>query len=256
MASAKPGGYVYAAPLLKPPGFDAGRFGQWLRMMLVSFYTDEEIVLADLLYRKAAMLKDTVLARTLHLPERQVRQLLEGRLVPDCLVERQVEETGDKVHTFYRISPIAVAVAAKRLQRLEESLAGNIEEKYLCPKCQRSYDSLQAMSASFACEDCGEALASGAAELVAQQDKLKRFRAQCRDLLLLTQELEKLPGPQFSRPQKEKPKVPKDKADSASAAVHGAVPSAPLHALPQAGERPTAQDQRGAGCIGTCFLRS
>eukprot|EP00435_Cladocopium_sp_Y103_P020979 s325_g5.t1 len=32
--------------------FDAGRFGRWLRMMLVSFYTDEEAVVAELLFQR------------------------------------------------------------------------------------------------------------------------------------------------------------------------------------------------------------
>eukprot|EP00439_Symbiodinium_sp_Y106_P049961 s466_g6.t1 len=95
------------------------------------------------------MMKDVSLARALQLPDRQVRQVLERRLVPDCIVDRCSEGTGDKLQTFYRISPVAVAVAAQRFQLLE--------------MCNRVYDTMQAMSTSFLC-DCGQALASTAEE--------------------------------------------------------------------------------------------
>ncbi|CAE8586162.1 unnamed protein product [Polarella glacialis] len=154
--------------------FDGGQFGRWLRMMLVSFYSDEEAVVADLLFRRAAMLKDTVLARILNLPERQVRQVLESRLVPDCIIERILEGSGERTHTFYRIAPAAAAVAAKRLQKLEDSLTNKAEDSYLCQKCDRSYTSLQAMALTsgrgrsgafaFLCETCGQELSTGAGD--------------------------------------------------------------------------------------------
>mmetsp|Transcript_65819 Transcript_65819/g.154031 ORF Transcript_65819/g.154031 Transcript_65819/m.154031 type:complete len:350 (+) Transcript_65819:62-1111(+) len=183
--------------------FDAGRFGRWLRMMLVSFYTDEEAAVADALYRQQAMMKDVSLARALQLPDRQVRQVLERRLVPDCIVDRCSEGTGDKLQTFYRISPVAVAVAAQRFQLLEMSLSAQAEEQYVCNKCNRVYDTMQAMSTSFLC-DCGQALASTAEESEVRRDRLHRFHVQCKDLLKLTQELENLPGPQFGHPPKVK----------------------------------------------------
>jgi len=211
-----------------PQTFDAGRFGRWLRMMLVSFYTDEEAVVADALYRKASMIKDAALARLLCLPERQVRQALELRLVPDCIVDKCSEGTGDKLQTFYRISPVAVAVAAKRLQLLETSLAAKNEERYLCSECNRYYDALKAMSQSFACE-CGKALSSSAEDAATQRDRLQRFRMQCKDLLQLTQELENLPGPQFGHP----PKVRKPRGSAkAQAQEKGQSAASPEDAQP------------------------
>lgn len=175
-------------------------------MLLVSFYNDDEIVVANLLYHRAVMLKDTVLAKMLNLPERQVRQILETRLVPDCIVERTLEGTGERMRTFYRISPTAAAVAAKRLQMLEDSLASKTEECYHCLKCKRVYDSLQAISLtgsksgggfSFFCEDCDQELTSGTADEAVKHERLQRFRLQCKDLLLLTKDVEAMAGPQF-----------------------------------------------------------
>lgn len=183
--------------------FDAGRFGRWLRMMLVSFYTDEEAAVADALYRQQAMMKDVSLARALQLPDRQVRQVLERRLVPDCIVDKCSEGTGEKLQAFYRISPVAVAVAAQRFQLLEMSLSAQTQEQYVCKECNRVYDTMQAMSTSFSCE-CGQALASTAEESEARRDRLHRFHVQCKELLKLTQELENLPGPQFGHPPKVK----------------------------------------------------
>lgn len=193
--------------------FDSSLFGRWMRMLLVSFYNDDEIVVANLLYHRAVMLKDTVLAKMLNLPERQVRQILETRLVPDCIVERTLEGTGERMRTFYRISPTAAAVAAKRLQMLEDSLASKTEECYHCFKCNRVYDSLQAISLtgnksgsgfSFFCEDCDQELTSGTADDAVKHERLQRFRLQCKDLLLLTKDVEAMAGPQFSHEAKVK----------------------------------------------------
>ena len=84
--------------------FDAGRFGKWLRMMLVAFYSDEEAAVADVLFRRQAMMKDSHLAKTLRLPERQVRQLLEARLLPDCIVDKRSDGTGDRLSSLPYLS--------------------------------------------------------------------------------------------------------------------------------------------------------
>ncbi|CAK0851903.1 unnamed protein product, partial [Prorocentrum cordatum] len=94
--------------------FDRGLFARWLRLLLCSFYGTEERVVADLLRRREALLRDTVIAEVLGLHERQVRQALERRLVPDCLVERRTEGEGQSSKTFYRISPTALAATALR----------------------------------------------------------------------------------------------------------------------------------------------
>lgn len=222
--------------------FDAGRFGRWLRMMLVSFYTDEEAVVADLLCRRQAMLKDTQLAKLLRLPERQVKQLLEARLVPDGLVDRKSDGAGERVSSFYRISPLAVPVAAKRLRNLESSWTMKTQEEFLCAVCGARVDALQAMSLSFKC--CGKALSSTAQEEEQRAQRLKRFRSQCQELLRLTRDLEKLPGPNFrvakvSRP-KAKAKALPAVAVPAAPAVPAAVPRAAPVLAPKAKEPPAA----------------
>ncbi|CAE7258472.1 ATR8, partial [Symbiodinium sp. CCMP2456] len=170
-------------------------------------------------YRQQAMMKDVSLARALQLPDRQVRQVLERRLVPDCILEKCSEGTGDKRQAFYRISPVAVAVAAQRFQLLEMSLSAQAQEQYVCHKCKRVYDTMQAMSTSFSCE-CGQALASTAEESEARRDRLHRFHVQCKELLKLTQELENLPGPQFGHPPKvKKPRGAAKQSAKAKAAM-------------------------------------
>lgn len=211
--------------------FDSGRFSRWLRMLLVAFYTDEEVVVADLLLRRAALLSDTALAEVLGLPDQQVRKVLEQRLVPDCLVERRTEYAGkgrqeetpratvarSATRSFYRISPAAVSVAARRLQMLEDTFSTIGEERYQCPKCHRSYDSLEAVSftgrrkdsnnapscggSSFAflCQECDEELRLVSEHADSQRHRLQRFRSQCRDLLVLTREIADMPIPHFGR---------------------------------------------------------
>ncbi|OLQ13632.1 hypothetical protein AK812_SmicGene2272 [Symbiodinium microadriaticum] len=127
-------------------------------------------------YRQQAMMKDVSLARALQLPDRQVRQVLERRLVPDCIVDKCSEGTGEKLQAFYRISPVAVAVAAQRFQLLEMSLSAQTQEQYVCKECNRVYDTMQAMSTSFSCE-CGQALASTAEESEARRDRLHRYKS-------------------------------------------------------------------------------
>lgn len=226
--------------------FERGRFGRWLRLLLCAFYGGEERVVADLLCRREALLRDTVIAEILGLPERQVRQALERRLVPDCLVERRTDGEGEKSKTFYRISPVSVAVTALRLQLLEDKLSIITEDRYECPECHRAYDSLQAMSLAgrqtlgedggstfaFMCPECegedGEGL-----ELVAVGDskavqcqRLQRFRLQCRDLLLLTREIKDMQVPAFTVEENEKEKVA-----LASTVVGEAVPTAAATAV-------------------------
>lgn len=235
-----------SAPLAKLPdrmAFDSGLFGRWLRMLLMAFYTDEEAVVADCLFRRAAMVKDSDLARFLGLPDRQVRQALERRLVPDCLVERLTEGVAPYTQTFYRICPAAVAVAAQRLQSLEDRLGAVTEDEYSCPQCRRAYDSLQAMSLAkrafaFLCEDCGVELMAAAESAKVQHDRLNRFRTQCRDLLLLTREIKEMPIPLFKREALER----KREAPTASATPSAATPSSGSTKLPQA----PAADPRAA----------
>lgn len=220
--------------------FDHGLFGRWLRMLLVAFYSDEEAVVADFLYRREALLRDTAISKFLGLPDRQVRQALERRLVPDGLVERKTEGEAPYTVTFYRICPAAIAVAAQRLQTLEDTLGSVTEDKYCCPKCRRSYDSLQAVSLTqhpraktggsdafaFLCEDCDEELLAASETAKVQHDRLQRFRVQCRDLLLLTREIKDMPIPHFKREVQEKRKDPAALAAGAAAAGAAAAPSA------------------------------
>mmetsp|Transcript_99418 Transcript_99418/g.196988 ORF Transcript_99418/g.196988 Transcript_99418/m.196988 type:complete len:422 (-) Transcript_99418:175-1440(-) len=198
--------------------FDRGLLGRWLHMILVAFYNDEEAVVADLLYQRAALLKDTHMGKALGLTEKQVRQALERRLVPDNLVERRTEGNAPSAQTFYRIHPAAVAVAARRFQAVEDKLGRSVEDKYSCPKCRRTYDSLQAVSLTkhpksscdnsgafaFMCEECGEELAMASETAKSRHDLLQRFRSQCRDLLLLTREIQSMPIPHFKREEKKK----------------------------------------------------
>jgi len=199
--------------------FDKGLLGRWLHMLLVAFYNDEEAVVADLLYQRAALVRDTAIAQVLGLPDRQVRQALERRLVPDFIVERQIEGMGKQTRSYYRISPSAVLATARKLQMLEDTLAQMTNEEYHCPKCSRTYDSMQAMSLTrrqdksdsggslaFMCEECDEELTVIHANSQVQYDRLHRFRSQCRDLLLLTRQLKDMPIPHFAQ-QEERDKM-------------------------------------------------
>jgi len=191
--------------------FDRGLLGRWLHMLLVAFYTDEEAVVADLLYKRSAMVRDTAIAKALGLPEKQVRQALERRLVPDGVIERQTVGIAPFTQTYYRICSTAVGVAALRLQTLEDSLGSVTEEEYFCPKCRRAYDSMQAVSLTrhqknggsnafaFLCEECDEELIVAAETAKAQHERLQRFRRQCRDLLVLTREIKDMPIPKFGK---------------------------------------------------------
>jgi len=239
--------------------FDHGLFGRWLRMLLVAFYTDEEAVVADVLYRRAALLRDTAIARFLGLPDRQVRQALERRLVPDGLAERLTEGVAPHTHTFYRICPAAIAVVAQRLQTLEDRLGAVTEDEYYCPKCRRTYDSLQAVSLTkhhrakdggsgafaFLCEDCSEELMVAAETAKVQHDRLQRFRTQCRDLLLLTREIKDMPIPHFKREVQERRKEPQAPAATSGAAAAAAT-AAPGAAGPSTAVGSTAGASAGA----------
>mmetsp|Transcript_100492 Transcript_100492/g.304934 ORF Transcript_100492/g.304934 Transcript_100492/m.304934 type:complete len:422 (-) Transcript_100492:175-1440(-) len=233
--------------------FDRGLLGRWLHMLLVAFYSDEEAVVAELLYRRAAMIRDTGIAKSLGLPDRQVRQALERRLVPDSVVERITEGVPPYTQTFYRICPAVIAVAAQRLQALEDTLGRVTEDEYFCPKCRRTYDSLQAMSLTrskeanggggfaFLCEECDEELSMTAETARAQHDRLQRFRVQCRDLLLLTRELKEMPVPQFPREAKE----PRSLQPPAQLEGPGGGPAGAATAAAAAGAQ--AASQKGPG---------
>lgn len=202
--------------------FDPERFGRWLQLLLVSFYNDEEIVVTQFLLQRAALICDTVIAQNIGLTDRQVRQALERRLVPDCVVERQTQGEDKRMQTLYRVSSVAIAVAARRLQEVEDSLASEQAEEYRCPKCERSYDSLQAMalaapsrsppqqqsggagSFAFTCDDCHEKLVAVGNDRTVRHERLERFRNQCRELLLLTRDLKDMVVPQFPRLDKDK----------------------------------------------------
>jgi len=206
-------------------------------MLLVAFYNDEEAVVADLLYQRAALLKDTQIGKALGLPEKQVRQALERRLVPDNLVERVTQGVDPN---FYRIHPAAVAVAARRFQAVEDKLGRSVEDQYSCPKCHRTYDSLQAVSLTkhpksncdssgafaFMCEECGEELAMASETAKSRHDLLQRFRSQCRDLLLLTREMQNMPIPHFQREEKKKDIATTPSQSKAAAAATAAATTA------------------------------
>lgn len=202
-------------------------FRHWLRLLLVAFYGAEESVVADYLSHHGGG-RCISLARILGLTQRQVRQALEARLVPDSIVDRVEDSVDEKAQQgktrlgedrcTYCISPVAVAITARRLQTLEDALAAASDasavlaaERYSCPTCRREYDALQAMSSGrtakrraagsshlsvFTCDQCDvELLPMAAVDARTHMDRLKRFRAQCRDLLRLTRELKDAPVP-------------------------------------------------------------
>jgi len=194
-------GHGSAAKRQRTTEFDHPLFLRWLRLLLVSFYKDEELVIADFLGQHAALVKDTVIAHILGLQERQLRQVVERRLVPDCLVEQKVDGTTSK--TTYRISPMAIVMTGKRLQTMEDGLSAESGEGYSCAKCNSFYTPLQAMalqdrtadsgSLNFVCKACNEELDFISKSSNSKQDALRRFRLQCRDLLLLTRDLQESP---------------------------------------------------------------
>lgn len=199
-------GHGSAAKRQRTTEFDHPLFLRWLRLLLVSFYKDEELVIADFLGQHAALVKDTVIAHILGLQERQLRQVVERRLVPDCLVEQKVDGTTSK--TTYRISPMAIVMTGKRLQTMEDGLSAESGEGYSCAKCNSFYTPLQAMalqdrtadsgSLNFVCKACNEELDFISKSSNSKQDALRRFRLQCRDLLLLTRDLQDMPIPEFT----------------------------------------------------------
>ena len=123
-------GHGSAAKRQRTTEFDHPLFLRWLRLLLVSFYKDEELVIADFLGQHAALVKDTVIAHILGLQERQLRQVVERRLVPDCLVEQKVDGTTSK--TTYRISPMAIVMTGKRLQTMEDGPSCMCSDQHVC----------------------------------------------------------------------------------------------------------------------------
>jgi len=187
---------------------------------MVSFYTNEEIVVADLLCHRGALLRDTVVAQVLRLPDRQVRQALERRLVPEGLVERLAEGTGTtRQQTYYRISHLAIRMTDKRLQAMEDAMAVEVEEEYRCPRCEGSFTSLEAVTlqqrqlengtVAFLCGSCGDqALTLIAESATARHERLQKFRQQCRELLDLTREIKDMQVPLFEKEEKAKEATP------------------------------------------------
>jgi len=178
--------------------FHPALFARWLRTLLVAFYKDEEIVVTNLLLQRSCYVRDVHLAQALRMAERQVRQACELRLVPDNIVERQVEGEMGRMKTFYRISPLCLEATSNRLQVVEDSLASDAFGKsdvYHCLKCRRTYDTLEAMATmvsasmgessamdapglAFQCEDCNEELKS------IQRYRCKRCRRGTDSLIL------------------------------------------------------------------------
>lgn len=228
-----------------PNEYNQTRFARWLRTLMISFYSSEEVVVADLLCQRAALLRDTVVAQVLRLPDRQVRQALERRLVPEGLVERLAEGTGTRQQTFYRISHLAVRMTDRRLQAMEDAMAAEVEEEYRCPRCEGSVSSLEAVAlpqrqledgaVAFSCGSCGEALRLVAESATARHERLQRFRQQCRELLDLTRELRDMQVPLFER---------EERPPSASPTPSPAPPPAPK-AGPAASSRPEGIDANG-----------
>lgn len=215
-------------------------FSRWLRMLLVAFYNTEETVVADLLCQRAQLMRDTTMSQVLGLPEAQIRKALSRRLVPDCLVERLAEGEGNAQQFFYRISAVSVAVSARRLQGLEDSLGIKTEHEFKCQKCSRVFDPLQAMASVggaggfvFKCDFCNVELVSVGATASERHDRQARFRDQCHDLLQLTRRLKDMPIPHFGHAPKAKNVARKRKqgpADDAPAAYRGAATADPIGA--------------------------
>eukprot|EP00913_Durusdinium_trenchii_P019998 g18797.t1 len=68
-----------------------------------------------------------------------------GSLYPGARCERWWRR-GERVSSFYRISPIAVPIAARRLRALEASLTSKDEEEFRCTSCSKRVDALKAPS--------------------------------------------------------------------------------------------------------------
>ena len=81
-----------------------------------------------------------------------------------------------------------------------QGLSAESGEGYSCAKCNSFYTPLQAMalqdrtadsgSLNFVCKACKEELDFISKSSNSKQDALRRFRLQCRDLLLLTRDLQ------------------------------------------------------------------
>lgn len=245
--------------------FDETRFARWMRMFLVAFYSDEEAVVVDQLIRRSAQVRDMVLAQAVGLPMHQVRQALERRLVPDGVLDRETEGV-TTMKTFYRISPHVLMLTSARLQKVEDTLTAKAGDEFSCPACGEDYDSLRAMSRGFKCEKCDDVQLEGGDNL--RQDRLTRFRKQCRDLLILTRELKDMPVPYFGREERARDKpapaaitVGSKSPDGEGAASTpggeapasgGGAPSAPpgVDAVaPPAAPQPAAPQTLGAGAL-------
>lgn len=219
--------------------FDIARFSRWMRLLMVAFYSDEELVVIEQLIRRCAQVRDVVLSQALGFPERQVRSVLQRRLIPDGVVEREIEGEGASTKTFYRISPAAPVLVSSRLQTLEDTLTNKVTSEYECPGCRGTFDSLQAVSIGFRCNGCSRDLIAGE-NLATLQARLDRFRKQCQELLLLTRELRDVPVPYFPREEKKPTRrqstVGHGDASPVSAGsaspVGGASPNSPVAAEP------------------------
>jgi len=217
-------------PLAKAPkqrDFDMVLFAKWLRMILVSFYNDEEIIIADFLLQRAAQMEISFIAHRIGLGTNQLWKILEKRLVPDCIVEKTVEGEMKSAQGFFRISRLCVAVAAKRLQAMENSLMEQTHGDYYCPECQKSYTTLEAMAKAsktdksfrFLCEKCNVDLDTTADIAEQQRESLNTFITRHQELLLLTRDLAGLTAgsqemviPFFPRPKLSRKRTSKQDA--------------------------------------------
>eukprot|EP00746_Dinoflagellata_sp_MGD_P146382 gnl/MRDRNA2_/MRDRNA2_78870_c0_seq1.p1 gnl/MRDRNA2_/MRDRNA2_78870_c0~~gnl/MRDRNA2_/MRDRNA2_78870_c0_seq1.p1 ORF type:complete len:382 (+),score=74.06 gnl/MRDRNA2_/MRDRNA2_78870_c0_seq1:190-1335(+) len=124
-------------------------FARWLRILLRSFYSDQEAVIVELLLREERALRDSSIAKLVKFPVEEVRKSLEIRLLKDCIVEKQVEMLAKTQRTYYAISPLVVASVEHCILGLEAKLAEDVNERnemYYCPKCRQVMDALAAAS--------------------------------------------------------------------------------------------------------------
>ena len=149
---------------LTPSGFEPFRrelFGEFLRTLLVSLYSDMEILVANFLLEHIdrSAFTEAQLAEQLYITSRQVKAVLEGRLIKDCIVEVE-HPAGGQSGAWYRINPNVLIATSWRMAHLEKSLVERLHEakqseNFTCSQCGREYDLLRAVSVGgFFCEVC------------------------------------------------------------------------------------------------------
>jgi len=185
------------------PKFDSMKFSEWFRTVTVMFYDMEETLIIEELLRREAQVRDKVLAQALGLPLHQVRKKIFQRLIPDGLVDQEVENQGGSItvreaKSFFRLSPASVQLVAKRVQATEDALSSQVVHGFYCPDCKTKFDEMDAFAQNFQCKKCNIELIRGKT-MEELQAELNEFRIAVKGLRDLTKAIEDMPIPLFPR---------------------------------------------------------